>query len=57
VYAISITIKYNNLQKLQGYEDPNGEAMSVAGQVKLLINEAQDPDNLCKIFPGWSPWL
>jgi serine-protein kinase ATM len=44
-------------QKLQGYEDPNGEAMSVAGQVKLLINEAQDPDNLCKIFPGWSPWL
>ncbi|KAF0686845.1 Aste57867_21373 [Aphanomyces stellatus] len=44
-------------QKLQGYEDPTGEAMSVEGQVKYLIQMAQDPHNLCKIYPGWGPWL
>ncbi|RHY14804.1 hypothetical protein DYB25_002217 [Aphanomyces astaci] len=44
-------------QKLQGYEDPTGEAMSVEGQVKHLIQVARDPHNLCKIYPGWGPWL
>jgi len=44
-------------QKLQGYEDPNGNAMSVKGQVKFLINEAQSTDNLCRLFVGWAPWL
>lgn len=43
--------------KLQGYEDPNGDAMSVEGQVKLLVNQARDPENLCRLFPGWAPWL
>lgn len=43
--------------KLQGYEDPNGDAMSVEGQVKLLINQARDPENLCRLYPGWAPWL
>lgn len=43
--------------KLQGYEDPNGEAMSVEGQVKLLVNQARDPENLCRLYPGWAPWL
>ena len=43
--------------KLQGYVDPNGNAMSVEGQVKLLINEAKDPENLSKLYPGWAPWL
>lgn len=43
--------------KLQGYEDPNGDALSVEGQVKLLINQARDPENLCRLFPGWAPWL
>lgn len=43
--------------KLQGYEDPNGDAMSVEGQVKLLINQARDPENLCRLYPGWGPWL
>lgn len=43
--------------KLQGYVDPNGDAMSVEGQVKLLINQARDPENLCKLYPGWAPWL
>ncbi|CBN77270.1 conserved unknown protein [Ectocarpus siliculosus] len=43
--------------KLQGYVDPNGDAMNVEGQVKLLINQARDPENLCKLYPGWAPWL
>ncbi|OQR87194.1 phosphatidylinositol kinase (PIK-5) [Achlya hypogyna] len=44
-------------QKLQGYEDPTGDAMSVEGQVKRLIHVARDPHNLCKLYPGWGPWL
>jgi len=43
--------------KLQGYEDSSSFDKSVAGQVKLLINEARDPDNLGLMFAGWSPWL
>lgn len=43
--------------KLQGYEDPNGDSLSVTGQVEFLINEAKDPRNLCKLYAGWSPWL
>ncbi|EWM25639.1 serine-protein kinase atm [Nannochloropsis gaditana] len=44
-------------QKLKGYEDPGGDAMSTEGHVKYLISQATDPDNLCRIFVGWSPWL
>ena len=36
--------------KLLGYEDSNSESLSVKGQVELLINEAQDPRNLCRIY-------
>ena len=43
--------------KLQGYEDSSSFDKSVAGQVKLLINEARDPDNLSLMYGGWSPWL
>ncbi|RLN10887.1 hypothetical protein BBO99_00004780 [Phytophthora kernoviae] len=44
-------------QKLEGYEDPNGNALSIEGQVKHLMSVAQDPHNLCVLFPGWAPWL
>ncbi|TMW60147.1 hypothetical protein Poli38472_000189 [Pythium oligandrum] len=44
-------------QKLEGYEDPNGNALSIEGQVKQLISVAQDQHNLCALFPGWAPWL
>ena len=45
-------------EKLQGYEDgTSGEHKTVAGQVKLLINEARDPDNLCALYVGWTPWM
>lgn len=44
-------------QKLEGFEDPNGNALSIEGQVKQLISASQDPHNLCNLFPGWAPWL
>jgi ataxia telangiectasia mutated family protein len=43
--------------KLQGFEDPTGDGLSVEGQVEYLINEAQSIDNLSRLFPGWAPWL
>ncbi len=45
-------------EKLQGYEDStSGEQQGIEGQVQLLINSARDPNNLCKIFSGWGPWI
>ena len=41
--------------KLQGCE--YGETLSVEGQVIHLINEAQDPNKLALMYPGWSPWV
>jgi len=42
-------------QKLHGIE--YGESLSIQGQVNQLINEATDPERLCKLFPGWAPWV
>lgn len=42
-------------QKLNGVEE--NVQLSVCGQVNHLIREAMDPNNLCKLFPGWQPWL
>jgi ataxia telangiectasia mutated family protein len=42
-------------QKLDGVED--GTLLSVKGQVNHLIREARDPKNLCRLFPGWQPWI
>ncbi|KAH8074346.1 serine/threonine kinase [Aureococcus anophagefferens] len=44
-------------QKLQGYEDAGHDVLSVEGQVKNLVADATDPENLCVLFPGWAPWL
>jgi len=45
-------------EKLQGYEEGTfGERQTVEGQVRLLINAARDPDNLCALYHGWMPWL
>ena len=45
-------------EKLQGYEDStSGEQQGIEGQVQFLINSARDPNNLCKLFPGWGPWI
>jgi len=44
--------------KLKGYEEGTlGERQTVEGQVRLLINAATDPDNLCKLFTGWGAWV
>ena len=42
-------------EKLRGVED--GVSLSVNGQVNRLIQEARDPKNLCRVFPGWQPWV
>ncbi|KAI5755669.1 hypothetical protein M8J77_018796 [Diaphorina citri] len=42
-------------QKLQGIEE--GNVFSVEGQVSILIQRAKDPENLCRLFPGWQPYL
>ncbi|XP_062590469.1 serine-protein kinase ATM-like isoform X2 [Saccostrea cucullata] len=42
-------------RKLQGYVE--GVQFSVAGQVNNLIQEARDPKNLCRLFPGWQPYI
>eukprot|EP00472_Partenskyella_glossopodia_P011822 CAMPEP_0197537620 /NCGR_PEP_ID=MMETSP1318-20131121/57423_1 /TAXON_ID=552666 /ORGANISM="Partenskyella glossopodia, Strain RCC365" /LENGTH=353 /DNA_ID=CAMNT_0043095827 /DNA_START=274 /DNA_END=1335 /DNA_ORIENTATION=- len=42
-------------QKLQGIEF--GRTLGVEGQIKTLINEARDPNNLHKMFVGWAAWV
>lgn len=42
-------------QKLQGQEE--GAPLSVTGQVNLLIQQARDPANLCRLFSGWQPYV
>lgn len=42
-------------EKLRGQE--MGETLSIEGQVNKLIQEATDDTLLCKMFPGWGPWV
>lgn len=42
-------------QKLDGVEQ--NVHLSVSGHVNLLIQQATDPHNLCKLFPGWQPYM
>jgi ataxia telangiectasia mutated family protein len=42
-------------QKLDGIDD--SEPRSVEGQVQQLIQDARDPDKLCRLFVGWAPWV
>jgi serine-protein kinase ATM len=45
-------------EKLHGYEEGTfGEMQTIEGQVRLLINAARNPDNLCNLYYGWMPWL
>ncbi|XP_045153674.1 serine-protein kinase ATM [Echinops telfairi] len=41
--------------KLKGVEE--GTVLSVGGQVNLLIQQAMDPKNLSRLFPGWKAWV
>ncbi|XP_066511955.1 serine-protein kinase ATM-like isoform X1 [Hoplias malabaricus] len=42
-------------EKLKGVEQ--GALLSVGGQVNLLIQQAIDPKNLSRLFPGWQAWV
>lgn len=42
-------------QKLAGSE--GGAFLGLQGHVNYLIQEACNPQNLCRLFPGWQPWL
>jgi phosphatidylinositol kinase/protein kinase (PI-3 family) len=42
-------------EKLSGTEE--NENLSVEGQVNKLINLAQSPDLLSRMFYGWAPWV
>ena len=42
-------------EKLRGQE--LGQVMSCSAQVSHLIQQARDPDNLCRLFNGWQAYL
>lgn len=42
-------------EKLKGVEE--GTVLNAEGQVNLLIQQAMDPKNLSKLFPGWKAWV
>jgi ataxia telangiectasia mutated family protein len=42
-------------QKLEGFE--GGHHLSVKGQVARLVNDARDPQKLCRLYHGWAPWV
>uniref|UniRef100_A0A8C5DKK5 non-specific serine/threonine protein kinase n=1 Tax=Gouania willdenowi TaxID=441366 RepID=A0A8C5DKK5_GOUWI len=42
-------------EKLKGMEQ--GRVLSVEGQANLLIQQAMDPRNLSRLFPGWQAWV
>lgn len=35
----------------------DGEARAVEGQVQQLLTDAQDPENLSKMYVGWAAWM
>ncbi len=43
--------------KLQGYENPTGEALSVEGHVEILVQSATDTKKLSRLYSGWAAWL
>ncbi|KAG8452945.1 hypothetical protein GDO86_004664 [Hymenochirus boettgeri] len=42
-------------EKLKGVEE--GMVLNVGGQVNHLIQQAMDPKNLSRLFPGWKAWI
>jgi ataxia telangiectasia mutated family protein len=35
----------------------HSDALAVEGQVRALLDEARDPENLCRMYDGWAAWL
>ena len=52
---IAERILFQLKQKLLGYE--NGAQLSTSGHINNLINEAINPENLCRIYVGWQAYL
>lgn len=45
-------------EKLEGTDGQASTAkMTVAAQVEWVIREATAPDNLCKLYEGWTAWI
>ena len=40
-----------------GVEKKLSSLLAVECHVQELINEATDKRNLCRMYPGWQPWL
>lgn len=43
--------------KLEGHAQSSSQLLSVEGQVRALLDEARDPENLSRMFDGWAAWL
>ena len=50
----ALLIRKTVKDKLEGLV--RGELLGVQGQVKQLISEAKDPENLSLLFQGWGAW-
>ncbi|XP_066103499.1 serine-protein kinase ATM [Saccopteryx bilineata] len=55
VYKVAERVLMRLQEKLKGVEE--GTVLSVGGQVNLLIQQAMDPKNLSRLFPGWKAWV
>eukprot|EP00775_Hariotina_reticulata_P004991 gene4991-5233_t len=44
-------------QKLDGQDVEGGVALTVEAQVGLLLQTAQDPERLCRMYAGWAAWM
>ncbi len=44
-------------QKLEGVDGDEGEPRGVEGQVQALLQEAQDPERLCRMYVGWAAYM
>ncbi|KAF9427654.1 hypothetical protein BGZ94_004455 [Podila epigama] len=48
---------YQIRKKLIGTDTANGQQLSVEGQVQELIQTATSPENLAKMYIGWSAYM
>lgn len=44
-------------EKLDGKHISRSEITTVEGHVEILINEATNMQNLCRLFHGWQAYL
>ena len=43
--------------KLAGRVAGTSEVLAVEGQVRALLDEARNEENLCRMYDGWAAWL